>query len=630
MTDQAVAELFQPFAAGTLKLRNRIVMPAMGVRLGVESGEVTQRFLDYYAERARGGAGLIIVGACAVRARPGSGSLTIHSDSTIIGLSELVEHIKEWGAAAAVQLIDHGGVVTATGELVPRGADDCTTQEIEGLVEDFAAAAARAKKAGFDAVEIHGAHGYLIAQFLSPLTNHRDDQWGGDVARRAAFPLAIIKRVRQAVGRDYPLLFRLSADEYLPGGVTLEQAKVTAKLVEAAGVDILNVTGGKRPESFEWSVQPMSLPRGCLTHLARAMKETVKIPVVAVGRINDPLLANRIIAEKQADLVAMGRAFLADPEMPRKAAEGRFDDIRQCIACMCCHQRNFLSLRPRCAVNAALGRERDFVIHQAAKAKRILIAGAGPAGLEAARVLALRGHQVVLCEKGDNLGGQARLAALPPYKEEIQTLLEYLTGQVRKLGVDVRLRTTVDRKTAAALGPDAIVVATGGEPVRADIPGADSAHVLTAQEVLSQGGITGDNAIIIGGGFIGCEMAEYLSGQGKSVALVEITGKLAQNALHPFLRKLLGERISRSGIKVYCSARVSQIKEKSAVITPESGKPFDQPADTVVLALGCQRATGLAGELGSRFKQVYAIGECSGEAAIHRAIADGARIGLWL
>ncbi|MFC1917901.1 FAD-dependent oxidoreductase [Chloroflexota bacterium] len=630
MIHSSVKELFSPLAVGKLTLKNRTVMPAMGLRLAEADGGVSDRYIDYFVERAKNGIGLIIVGMCSIWERPGSGAITIHSDTTILRLNELVEAIQEWGTTAAIQLVDHGGVVNEVGELIPKGADQCTEQEIEDLIENFSLAAVRAKKAGFDAIEIHGAHGYLIAQFLSPLTNHRNDKYGGDVERRAAFLLSIVKRIKEEVGQDFPLSVRISADEYLPGGITLADASITAQLLEAAGVSILSITAGKRPESFEWSVQPMSLPRACLVPLAAAIKKVVHIPVITVGRINDPLLANQILVEGKADLVAMGRALLADAEILQKASGGAFEDIRKCMACMYCHQRNFLSLRPKCAINPALGRERNYLIKQTKKAKKILIAGGGPAGLEASRILRSRGHDVVLCEQDSALGGQIRLAAVPPYKAELNNIIEYLSVQIQKLGVDVRLRTSVDKLVLADIRPDVIVIAIGGKPIRLSLKGINNARVLTAQEVLAQKNNIGQKVVVVGGGFIGCEVAEFLAEQGKQVVIVEKTGQLAQNATHPFLQKMLLSRIANLDITVHCNSELGSINEDSVVVTHNSHKSYELAADNVVLALGSQSNLEWAEELRTSFAEVYTIGECTGRTTIQKAIADGARIGLWL
>jgi len=277
-------------------------------------------------------------------------------------------------------------------------------------------------------------------------------------------------------------------------------------------------------------------------------------------------------------------------------------------------------------VNAAVGR-RNFAIRKAEKTKKVLIAGAGPAGLEAARVLAMRGHSVILCEKTDQLGGQIRIAAMPPHKDELDNIVPYLATQVRKLGVDIRLGTPVTRELASSLKPAAVAVATGGKPARRQVPGIENDNVLTAQELLNNNGDVGDRVVVMGGGFIGCEVAEFLSEKGKQVTIVEVLGQLALNAMHPFLRKLLLQRISKLGVKSFCDSTVTEIKPASVLITQKSGSPFEQAADTVVLAVGCDCDSGLKEELQNQFSEVYEIGECIGEAGITRAIADGARIG---
>ena len=626
-------ELFKPFQVGPLHLRNRIVMPAMGIRLTDENGWVNDRTLNYYTERAKGGVGFIIVGCCLIRNSRGSGVLSIASDATCLGLAELAESIHEWGSVAAVQLYEHGMTLNAEGQFIPRGADGMSPGEIEEIIEGFAAAAARAKTAGFDAVEIHGTHGYMVSQFLSPLTNHRDDEYGGDIGRRAAFALAIVHRIKDRVGNGYPIVFRLSGAEYTDGGLTIDEARVFARLLEKEGVSLLHVSAGKRPESFEWGVQPMALPRGCLVHLAQAIKESVSIPVIAVGRINDPVLANQILAEKKADLIGMGRALLADPELPRKALEQRFEDIRKCTACMLCHQRNLTGKRPRCSVNAALGKEAELSLRRVERPRKIIVVGGGIAGLEAARVLASRGHKVTLYEKSRELGGQALLAARPPHKQEILELIYYLTIQVKKLGVKVELEQNVDDALILSTQPDAVVIATGGIPVIPDIQGINRENVRPAQAILeAEGrGNFGDRIVIIGGGLVGCETAEYLAEMAKDVTIVEMKEELiAEASVHPFVKKLLLERLDAYKVKTYTNSSVREARADTVLIEDASGNSVEIPADTVVLAVGSKADTNLADRLRDARLEVYAIGECTGQYGIDAAIHDGFRIGCLL
>ncbi|MEM3726324.1 MAG: NADH:flavin oxidoreductase, partial [Candidatus Bathyarchaeia archaeon] len=396
-------KLFEPFQIGTMKLKNRIVMPPMGTNFSNEDGTVTQRLTNYHVERAKGGVGLIIVEGAYVEPR-GKGSikqLGVDHDNKIPGLRDLVTAVKANGAKVALQLF-HGGrqshssiigtqPVSAsevpcrlTGE-TPRAL---TTSEIEELVEVFAEAARRVKEAGFDAVEIHGAHGYLINQFLSPLTNKRTDKYGGDVKKRARFLLEILERIREKVGESYPVLCRINGDDYIEGGIKLEEAKIIAKMLEDGGVDALHISGGIYDSPIPVTTAPMALPHGVMVHLAAGIKKVVNVPVIAVGRLDDPKLAEEILQQGKADLVSMGRALLADPYLPKKIADGALDEINPCIACDECIGRLFFNEDIACTVNAALGREEEYRIEKAKVRKRVLVVGGGPAGMEAARVSA--------------------------------------------------------------------------------------------------------------------------------------------------------------------------------------------------------------------------------------------------
>lgn len=403
-----MSKLFEKIKIGNLELKNRIVMPPMGTQLANTDGTISARQIEYYAARARGGAGMVEVEFSTVDPVQFAAltQVRISDDRFMPGLAALASAIKSNGSRAAIQ-IHHPGrqassrttgaqpvAPSAIAGPSPELPRELSVVEILELEERFAQAALWAKQAGFDAVELHGAHGYLLCQFLSPYSNQRQDDFGGDTQRRARFPLEIVRKVRQRVGNDYPILFRLSADEHVEGGLTLNETRLIVQWLEEAGVDAISVSAANHA-SMEWSIQPMLMKPGCLVPLAAEIKKVVKVPVMVAGRINDPLVAERILEQGKADLVAVGRGLLADPDFPRKAKDGREREIIKCIACNTCYDQ-ILRLQPiACLVNPEAGRELEKE-QKAVNPGRVVILGAGPAGLEAARVVALRGHQVTV------------------------------------------------------------------------------------------------------------------------------------------------------------------------------------------------------------------------------------------
>jgi len=473
--------LFSEIELGGMVLKNRIVMPPMLTGFAAEDGSVTDRMLAYYRERARGGAALITVESTNIEVPSGDHylrQLSIGDDHFCEGLASLAGAIQEGGAKASIQ-VGHQGrycapFITGTGPLSPSREDpldywpesqEMGEDDIHRVTCELAAAAGRARDAGFDAVELHGAHGYLLCQFLSHLTNRREDRYGGDVVSRAAFPVEVVEAVRAEVGEGFPIVLRLSADEFAPGGITVEDTVVTAGMAEDAGVDCLHISAGSHQSKKPMSIAPMAFPRGCLVHLASRVKQAVNVPVMAVGRINDAILADSIMGEGKADLIAMGRALIADPELPAKAERGEEGTIRPCIACNTCIDESVMRAQPLvCAVNARVGVEEEREIKRAGTPRSVAVLGGGPAGMEAARVAALRGHRVTLHEKGPELGGQLLLASKPPFKEEIANLTRYLESEMSRLGVGVELRSTLDEDEVLGAEQDAVVVATGALP----------------------------------------------------------------------------------------------------------------------------------------------------------------------
>ncbi len=617
-------ELFQAFNIGPATLRNRVVMPPMLTFLANENGAVTQRLIDYYTERAKGGVGLIIVESTYVREEDRDfGRLGIENPQLQVGLSELAEAIQEQGAKVFLQLNHRGSVLSIK---KGKGPDELSLEEIEQITEAFAIAALRAFKAGFDGVEIHGANVYLITQFLSPLTNHRQDPYGQTLEGRMKLLLDILSRVREKVGKEYPVSLRMVGHQYAEGGLTLEDTRIIARRAEEAGASVLHVIAGS-PASPYWHTPPMAIPRGCHAALAGEIKKVVTIPVIAVGRIHDPILANQILKEGKADLVAMGRALIADPYLPLKAKEGRMEEIRKCLSCNFCRKRiSQLNRTTRCAINPEVGREREARISPSPHPKKVLIAGGGPAGMEAARVLALRGHQVALYERDQELGGQVNLAVLPPHKEELRNILDFLIPQMDKLKVAIHLRGEVTKNIIEKENPDVILLAAGANPAIPDIFAQNRDQIFTPEEVLRKTRPVGERVLVAGGGMVGCEIAEYLANGKKKVTIVEKLPGIALE-VEKLTQILLLQRLSQLGVKVKTECEIVSIRG-SKVTLRHQGKEIEEEAESIVLALGGTPNNSLENLLQSSGRPFYAIGDCQEARDIASAIHDGWRTAL--
>lgn len=622
--------LFTPISIAGMSLKNRIVMPSMGTVLADENGAVTEKMIAWYAERARGGAGLIIVEGGFVTDERFVCRLGIHHDQLITGLGELAQAVKDEGAKAAIQLNHNGRLLRKFlphgGHHDEKGPDFLSEDQIEQLVESYGLAALRAREAGFDAVEISACHGYLVAQFLSPYTNHRKDRYGGSREKRLTFSLEVVARIRKYTGGEFPIIYRISADEYVVGGLKVEDSIWISKRMAAEGVAALHVSAGICKESFHWANPPMAFPQGCLVPLSEAVKKEVDIPVITVGRINDPQFAESVIRDGKADLVAIGRGLIADPAWPLKASEGRFDDIRKCIYCNYCNgQRTFRRKRIRCAINAAAGRELEARIEPAPKPRRILVVGGGPAGMEAARISALRHHQVILCERNSQLGGRPVIGAKPPHKAEISNIVTYLSRQLAVGGVEVKLDTPVTLELVARLKPDAIVVATGSVPIFPEIPGIEQKMVYSADAVLQGVSLPKGHYVILGGGTVGCETAEFLAAAGQKITIVEILKELAAN-MESIGRGVLLERLARNGIGMRTAAKIVRIENKNVVIETARGQET-MAVDGVVLAVGSRPDAMLFESLKSAGHEVHLIGDARESRSIAEAISEGWQVG---
>ncbi len=634
--------LFTPIAIKTMKLKNRIVMPAMGTLFANLDSTISERQMDYYEARAKGGVGLIVVEIAEVH--PSSAMMMligIHDDRFIPGLRMLTDRIHAAGAKIAIQIHHPGRQFPAVDPERPPWAPSAvpcpcplcqdmphvmTVAEIEEMVDAFAQGARRAKEAGFDAVEVHGAHGYLLAQFMSAYTNRRTDRYGGDISSRMRFPLEVVQAVREKVGPDYPIIFRVSGEERVPGGRELEEVVATAPMVVDAGVDCISVSTGVYVNLFTHLIAPMEISKGLNVYAAEAIKKVVDVPVIVAGRLNDPIIANSVIAQGKADLVAIGRGVLADPELPNKAAAGQFEDIRWCIACNYCVQSLMTAMSLRCVVNPELGREREFAIAPAPKSKKVLVIGGGPAGMEAARVAALRGHRVTLYEKEPELGGQFRLASIPPQKQELDPAIKYFSRALEKAGVKVVLGQEAKPSLVAELRPDAVMVATGGTPLIPDIPRAQGEKVVTAWDVLRGKAAVGKKVVVAGGGMVGCETAEFLAEYGKEVTIVEMLPELASDAVMG-RKLLLTQRLAELGVKVITSATIKKFTTDGVVVTRDGKEKVIAGMESIVLAMGVAPVQKLAEEIKDKVSELYIIGDAANPATALEAFTAGAEVG---
>jgi 2,4-dienoyl-CoA reductase-like NADH-dependent reductase (Old Yellow Enzyme family)/thioredoxin reductase len=630
--------LFSPFAIKSLVLKNRLVMPPMGTSYTTSFGAVTPRFISYHCERAAGGVGINIVEFTSVesKGRLNPHMLGIWDDSQIPGLKSLAEAVHQAGGKIGIQIGHagrrarssiHGGrrpwAPSPIPELGGETPYEMSQSQIDYLQACFEKAARRAKQAGFDAVELHTAHGYLIHQFLSPLSNNRSDRYGGSLENRSRFALETLARIREGVGGEFPIFCRISGNEFVEGGSSLAEAKLFAKFLEKGGADVIDVSAGVL-ESAERTVPPMAVEHGCNVGLAEEIKRHINLPVICVGRIKTPEEAEQILQKKSADLIAMGRALIADPELPRKARAG--GDIRPCIGCnQGCIDRLYNGLPITCLVNARVGREFQIPsLGKAPNSKKIAVIGGGPAGLEFARVASKRGHRVTLYEKEKELGGRFRIASIPPKRTEINEFVEYLIRSIRSLGVKTEMGVSVEPEDLAKLGDfDEVVVAAGGVPISFPMPEMPS-NVSFAEDVLQKKAHLGAKIVVIGGGMVGCETAEWIAEKGGQVTLLEQLPEISGD-MESRTRKLMLARLNSSRVEVLCNVVVERV-EKDRVIYRQGGLRFEiEGVDHIVLALG-YRANSLTLRVESQ--RVHRIGDCLQPRKALEAVHEGFLLGV--
>lgn len=637
--------VFEPIKIGSLTARNRLEVAPTVVGLANADMSVSRELIEFHRVQAQGGAGIVTVGESAIdwdRALSQAAAVNLGREFVLPGLSDLADAIKRGGAIASIQLMHAGRQAVrdliAGNPIGPSGmhgrftedrrreeveVEEMTPEMMRHVADTYAVAAFRAKNAGFDMVMLHGGHGWLLSQFISPVANLRTDEFGGSVGNRARFPIMVCRRIKQECGEDFPIEYRFSATDLVPGGLELEEAVEFARIMDAE-VDAFQVSSGmiSEPSTYPYTLCADYLEYGENAERTAEIKRAVSKPVAVVGAIPHLEFGGQLIADGKADVVAMCRGLIADPALPAKTLRGRSKDIRACIRCNECTMRVGQLLPVRCSVNPVAGQDeyyRCFPLPR--EKKKVVVVGGGPAGMEAAHTAASRGHSVVLFEAQDKLGGNLNAFIDLPFKLDAKRFLEYLTKQVNDSGADVRLKTVADAAVVKAEAPDELVIAVGSEQVWPAIPGLDDSRALWAGDVNSGRASAGERVVILGGGATGCETGLALAQQGKQVTIVEMQPDLCPQ-FNPCNRTMLLEFLGKENVDMKTGTRVESLKDGAVVVVGPDGTDYEIAADTFVNALGARPRTAVVDALKGLAAEVHVVGDCVRPRILYDAIHE--------
>ncbi len=640
-------KIFSEGKIGKLTLKNRVVMSPMSSGMAKRDGALTDEVISFYEERAKHGVGLIIVGATKINEQHGTMEpyqLSITKDEHVEPLKKFSKAIHKHDAKVFVQLAHpgrqtfsniNGGRTVVGPSAIPcvvcrEETRELTTEEVKDLVQEFIQGAVRLKAANIDGVELHAAHGYLLNEFLSPYSNKRTDEYGGSFENRMRFLAEIIKGIRKECGEDYPISVRVSVDEFLKQfgikeqGIELEEGIKIAKHLETLGIDAINVSSGVYITSHT-VIEPTSYAQGWRKHLAKAIKQEVNIPIIAAGVLREPAFVEQLLEDEVTDFVALGRGLVADPQWADKAREGRENEIRKCISCLTCIESVAYHKPISCSLNAEAGKELEIKdIKKDGDGRGIAVVGAGPSGMEAARVLAMRGFKVVIFEKEYEVGGQLQLANKPPKKEKITWFIDYEMEQLKKLGVEIRLNTEATVEEIKALNPYAVFVAAGSSPIVPPIDGVKGENVHTVPEILKgKVKLEGKKVAVIGSGMTGLETAEFLAEQGNQVIIVEMLKKIGDGIYAPNRMDVL-MKLMKHKVEMLPSHKLQKITHEKIVLENlKNNEVIEKETEHIILSLGIRSNNQMIEELKNNFENLKVIGDSNELGRIIQAVQSG-------